>query len=55
VADAMVSYQVNKNLDLQLNVFNLFNKKYMTSMNKLGFRYTPGLERSARLTANFKF
>lgn len=55
VADAMVSYQVNKNLDLQLNVFNLFNKKYMTSMNKLGFRYTPGLERSERLTANFKF
>lgn len=55
VADAMVSYQVNKNLDVQLNVFNLFNKKYMTSMNKLGFRYTPGLERSARLTANFKF
>lgn len=55
VADAMLSYKVNKNLDVQLNVFNLFNKKYMGSMNKLGFRYTPGLERSARVTANFRF
>jgi len=55
VFDAMASYRVNKNLDIQLNVFNLFDKDYVAAINKSGYRYFPGIARSARLTANFKF
>ena len=55
VFDALLTYQVNKNWDVQLNVYNLFNKKYVTAVNRMAQRYTPGLERSARITANFHF
>ncbi|MDR2298102.1 MAG: catecholate siderophore receptor Fiu [Comamonas sp.] len=55
VFDAMASYRVNKNLDIQLNVFNLFDKDYVAAINKSGYRYFPGIARSARLTANFRF
>ena len=55
VFDALLTYQVNKNWDLQLNVYNLFNRKYVTAINRMAQRYTPGLERSARITANFHF
>src|SRR5450830_100785 len=55
VFDSMASYVVSKNLTLQLNVNNIFNKDYVASINKSGYRYTPGAERSASLTANFKF
>ncbi|KAF1047955.1 catecholate siderophore receptor Fiu [Xylophilus sp.] len=55
VFDAMTSYHVNKNLDLQLNVFNLADKDYVAAINKSGYRYTPGIARSARLTANLTF
>ncbi|MEE4451440.1 TonB-dependent siderophore receptor [Novosphingobium resinovorum] len=52
VFDAVASYKINDTADVQLNAFNLFNKKYMTSLNYLGYRYTPGLERSVRVTLN---
>lgn len=52
VFDAVATYHINDNADVQLNVFNLFDKKYMTSLNYLGYRYTPGLERSVRATLN---
>ena len=55
VADAMASYDVTKNLSLQLNINNLFDKQYYTSLNSGGSRYTPGQERNALLTANLKF
>ena len=55
VFDAMASYPVNKHFDLQLNVYNLFNKDYVASINKSGYRYIPGVTRSAMLTANFHF
>ncbi|MDC8758100.1 catecholate siderophore receptor Fiu [Janthinobacterium fluminis] len=55
VFDAMASYSVSKNVDLQLNVYNLANKAYVGAINKSGYRYTPGTPRSASLTANFKF
>jgi len=55
VWDAMASYVVSKNLTLQLNAYNIFNKDYVASINKSGYRYTPGLARSAVLTANIKF
>ncbi len=55
VYDAMVTYMVTKNFDLQLNLYNLTDKDYVASINKSGYRYTPGIERSARLTANIRF
>lgn len=55
VYDAMASYKISKDWDLQLNVYNLFNKHYITAINYLGYRYTPGLERSARVTVNYHF
>lgn len=55
VFDAMASYRVNKNLEIQFNVFNLFDKDYVASINKSGYRYTPGVPRSARITANLSF
>ncbi|HEY0294861.1 MAG TPA: catecholate siderophore receptor Fiu [Bordetella sp.] len=55
VFNAMAAYQVNKNLDFQLNVYNMFNKSYIASINKSGYRYFPGAARSAVLTANIHF
>lgn len=55
VADAMAGYRVNSNLDLQLNVYNVFNTHYVASINKSGYRYFPGAERSWMLTANVHF
>lgn len=55
VADALVSYTVNKNITLQLNVFNVFDKFYVNSLNNGGSRYIPGVPRSALLTANLAF
>lgn len=55
VFDAMATYPVNKNLDLQLNAYNLADKTYVAAINKSGFRYTPGQPRSFSLSANVKF
>jgi catecholate siderophore receptor len=55
VFDAMASYRINKNVELQLNLYNLFDKDYVAAINKSGYRYTPGIPRSARLTANVAF
>lgn len=55
VFDAMASYPVNRHLDLQLNLYNLFDKHYVAAINKSGYRYSPGAPRSAMLTANFRF
>ncbi|KAB8041252.1 catecholate siderophore receptor Fiu [Janthinobacterium aquaticum] len=55
VMDAMASYSVNKNLDLQLNAYNLADKTYVAAINKSGYRYTPGQPRSFSVTANVKF
>ncbi|WP_375592228.1 catecholate siderophore receptor Fiu [Chitiniphilus eburneus] len=55
VFDGMAAYAVNKNINLQLNVYNLFDEDYVAAINKSGYRYTPGTPRSARLTANFTF
>lgn len=55
VFDAMATYSVNKNLDLQLNAYNLADKTYVAAINKSGYRYTPGQPRSFSLTANVKF
>lgn len=55
VFDAVASYALNPNLDLRLNVYNLFDEDYVAAINKSGYRYTPGIPRSAMLTANFRF
>jgi catecholate siderophore receptor len=55
VFDGMAGYIVNKNVDLQLNLYNIFNKEYVAAINKSGYRYTPGSPRAVSLTANFKF
>jgi catecholate siderophore receptor len=55
VLDAMLGYQVNKNLSLQLNVYNLTDKFYIARVNNAGNRVTIGTPRSALLTANVQF
>jgi catecholate siderophore receptor len=55
VADAMASYDVTRNVSLQLNLYNVFDKHYMQSLNNGGSRYTPGAERNGLVTATFKF
>ncbi|OZI38296.1 TonB-dependent siderophore receptor [Bordetella genomosp. 10] len=55
VFDAMAGYTVNKNLDFQFNVYNLFNKDYVAAINKSGYRYFPGAPRTVLLTANIHF
>lgn len=55
VADAMVAYDVTKNIALQLNLYNVFDKEYYTSVNSGGSRYIPGDKRNALLTANFRY
>ncbi|MDG6348208.1 catecholate siderophore receptor Fiu [Luteimonas sp. 8-5] len=55
VFDAVASYAVNDRLTLRLNVSNVLDEEYVASINKSGYRYTPGAPRSALLTANFRF
>ena len=55
VFDAMASYPLTKNIDLRLNLYNLGDKDYVAAINKSGYRYTPGGERAASLSANFRF
>jgi len=55
VVDAMAEYKVARWLDLRLNVYNLFDKRYVAAINKSGYRYTPGAPRWASLTANLHF
>ncbi len=55
VVDAMAGYVINQQVDLQFNVTNLFNKDYVASLNKSGYRYLPGAARAVSLTGNFRF
>ncbi|HSW11433.1 MAG TPA: catecholate siderophore receptor Fiu [Solimonas sp.] len=42
VVDAMASYEATKNVTVQLNAYNLFDKEYVQSLNNSGQRYRPG-------------
>ena len=53
--DALLRNLGITNFELQLNVYNLFDKEYVAAINKSGYRYVPGTPRSARVTANFFF
>lgn len=55
VADAMVRYKLNKNVDLQLNVYNLFDKLYISTLNNSGARAALGAPRSAQLSVSGMF
>jgi catecholate siderophore receptor len=55
VYDAVVSYAINDNVSLRLNGYNLFDKQYVTAINKSGYRYTPGAPRTFMLSADFRF
>jgi catecholate siderophore receptor len=52
--DGAVYYTVNDNIDLQLNVENLFNKKYFPSAHSDN-NITPGAPRGYYVNARFKF
>ena len=55
VVDAMASYPITRDLNVQLNVYNVFDKHYVAAINKSGYRYTPGTPRSAVLSLNMTF
>lgn len=53
--DAMVSYKI-KGFDLQLNIYNIFDKEYIASAHSsLPNSLLPGAPRSATLTARYAF
>jgi len=58
VHNLMASWQLNRNLTLQLNVNNLFNKEYLTQLRTVsttsGWVY-PGTGRTGILSATFAF
>jgi catecholate siderophore receptor len=55
VGDAMASYDVSRNLQLQVNVDNLFDRHDIQSLNNGGSRYTPGQERNGLVSLNMTF
>jgi catecholate siderophore receptor len=55
VADAAVSYTVNKQATVALNLYNLFDEEYINTLNNSGARMTLGQPRSAKLSLNYKF
>ncbi|UTO20003.1 catecholate siderophore receptor Fiu [Acinetobacter sp. Z1] len=55
VFDAMAGYAFNKNASVNLNVYNLADKEYISALNNGGSRFVLGQPRSAALTFNYKF
>lgn len=55
VFDAMAGYSFNKNASVNLNVYNLADKDYISALNNGGSRFVLGQPRSAALTFNYKF
>jgi catecholate siderophore receptor len=55
VYDAVVSYPVSDRFTLRLNAYNLFDKKYVASINKSGYRYSPGTPRTFLLSFDYRF
>jgi len=55
VYDAYLAYSINPAMQLQLNVYNLADKRYFANLNNNGNRYTPGAERSAMLTLTYNY
>jgi catecholate siderophore receptor len=55
VGDAMASYEFSRHWQLQLNVYNLFDRRYLQSLNNGGSRYTPGASRNVLGSLNATF
>ncbi|MEJ2458230.1 MAG: catecholate siderophore receptor Fiu [Novosphingobium sp.] len=55
VVDGMLAYAVNDAVKLRVNVYNLFDKDYIASINKSGYRYTPGTPQTFLFSADFGF
>ena len=55
VVDAMLGYQVNDKVTIQLNGYNLLDEVYIGTLNNGGSRYIPGTPLSALLSVNFTF
>lgn len=55
VADAMAAYRLNKNVNLRLNVYNLFDEEYISTLNNSGARMVMGAPRSAMFTTELSF
>lgn len=55
IVNALLAYQVNDNLGLRLNIDNIFDKFYASSVNWNGSRASVGGPRAFTLSADFKF
>lgn len=55
VMDVMAAYQVSKNAIVRLNIYNLFNEEYISTLNNSGARASLGAPFSAALSAQFSF
>jgi catecholate siderophore receptor len=51
--DAMAAYEVNQNVTLRLNAYNLTDEEYISSLS--GGHFIPGSGRSVIVTTEFKF
>ena len=64
-SDLFVNFRVNKDLSLNLSIFNLFDREnsdiqyaqdyFLAGNQKFGKTFHPSLPRHVRLTANFQF
>ncbi|OTG68560.1 TonB-dependent siderophore receptor [Acinetobacter sp. ANC 4470] len=55
VFDALLGYTLNNKASLNLNIYNLADKEYISTLNNSGARLVMGQPRSAALTFNYKF
>lgn len=55
VFDALLGYTFNEHASLNLNIYNLADKDYISTLNNSGARLVMGQPRSAALTFNYKF
>ena len=53
IVNANIGYQVSENLDVQLNIKNLFDKEYWDTLGYVPQRY--GASRAFSLSANYSF
>ncbi|MBU3057289.1 catecholate siderophore receptor Fiu [Pseudomonas indica] len=55
VADMMAAYRLNKNVNLRVNLYNLFDEEYIATLNNSGARMVMGAPRSAMFTTEYSF
>lgn len=55
IVDTFAAYEVTENLTIRFNVNNVFDEKYLASVNNNGNRYNPGAPRSYVVSADWKF